>query len=124
MLHQKAPEAHRVDKGDVLGVYIGGITGDEMQPPPVRLPDQTNQIPSMGYPVVVGEAATGTTDLSRTTGEAAGAAKEIADNITGFHRATQENSEGARQVNAFAGELKQVAAALQRLVGQFNTGKA
>jgi protein involved in polysaccharide export with SLBB domain len=57
-LQQKKPEAHRVDKGDVLGVYIENILGDSKVPPPVRLPDKETQEPSMGFPVVVGDDGT------------------------------------------------------------------
>jgi protein involved in polysaccharide export with SLBB domain len=51
----KKPDEHLVDKGDVLGVYIEGILGEKGTMPPVRLPDQNYQMPSVGYPVVVTE---------------------------------------------------------------------
>lgn len=54
-LRQNAPEFHLVEKGDVLGVYIEGLVGEVGQVPPVQLPSQNNQLPSMGFPIVVND---------------------------------------------------------------------
>jgi len=40
-------------KGDVLGIYIQGITGDAEVPPPVNFADQDNTTPAIGYPVPI-----------------------------------------------------------------------
>jgi protein involved in polysaccharide export with SLBB domain len=57
-LRQKAPEAHIVDKGDILGIFIEGVVGEKDKPPPVHLPDDRNPLPSMGFPYIVSEEGT------------------------------------------------------------------
>jgi methyl-accepting chemotaxis protein len=66
-----------------------------------------------------GDAASGANDMSRNAGEAAKAGKAIAASIQGLDRATSDNAESAKRVNASAQELTQIAGELQRLVGQF-----
>ena len=44
-----------MDKGDILGIYIQGITGDKDVPPPVNFPTSRDEDldPGLGYPVPV-----------------------------------------------------------------------
>lgn len=58
LLRQPAPDAHHLDGGDVLGVFIEGVLGEKGVPPPVRFPEQGNLPPALGYPVVVNEDGT------------------------------------------------------------------
>lgn len=53
LLHQVPPAEHRVDAGDVLGIYIEGILGSPQQPLPVYQPQNPDLAPSTGYPVQV-----------------------------------------------------------------------
>jgi hypothetical protein len=39
LLRQRPPEAYRLAAGDLLGVYIEGVLGQEGQIPPVNFPD-------------------------------------------------------------------------------------
>jgi protein involved in polysaccharide export with SLBB domain len=57
-LRQKPPEAYLLGPGDVLGVYIEGVLGEKGQPPPVRIPEQSNLQPALGYPLPVRENGT------------------------------------------------------------------
>ena len=57
-LRQRTPDIYRLDKGDVLGVYIETVLGDKAQPPPVRLPEQGNVPPAIGFPIPVREDGT------------------------------------------------------------------
>jgi protein involved in polysaccharide export with SLBB domain len=57
-LRQKPPEAYLLGPGDVLGVYIEGVLGEKGQPPPVRIPEQGNLLPALGYPLPVRENGT------------------------------------------------------------------
>ncbi len=66
-----------------------------------------------------GDAASGANDMSRNAGEAAKAGKAIASSIQGLDRATTDNAESSKRVNASAQEMTKIAAELQRLVGQF-----
>lgn len=52
-LRQEQPENYILDKGDTLGIYIQGITGDKDVPPPVHFPEDTNMQPALGYPVPI-----------------------------------------------------------------------
>ncbi len=61
LLRQPTGDAYRLGPGDVLGVYIEGILGDEKTPLPlVRAPEKTRRAPereemasSLGYPIHV-----------------------------------------------------------------------
>lgn len=54
LLRQKPVNEHRVDAGDVLAVYIDGWLGNnEVQPPPVNLPSNEDDTPSVGYPIPI-----------------------------------------------------------------------
>ncbi len=52
------PEAYRLAAGDVLGVFIEGILGERGGQPPVRIMEQGNQPPSIGFPIPVREDGT------------------------------------------------------------------
>jgi len=52
-LRQTPPEEYTLGKGDTLGIYIQGITGDKDVPPPVHFPEDTGAQPGLGYPVPV-----------------------------------------------------------------------
>lgn len=54
-LRQTPPEQYVLDKGDILGIYIQGITGDKDVPPPVNFPNGRDEDldPGLGYPVPV-----------------------------------------------------------------------
>lgn len=53
-LLQRSPEKDSLlVPGDVLGVYIEGILGDENQLPPVNISQSANVPPSMGYPIPI-----------------------------------------------------------------------
>jgi protein involved in polysaccharide export with SLBB domain len=53
LLRQKPPAAYRLDRGDVLGVWIDGILGEKGATPPTRLLEGINQIPAVGVPISV-----------------------------------------------------------------------
>ena len=52
-LRQTPPEEYTLGKGDTLGIYIQGITGDKDVPPPVNFPDDPGAQPGLGYPVPI-----------------------------------------------------------------------
>lgn len=52
-LRQQPPREHLVDSGDVLGVFIEGILGNDGQIPPIYAPSQTGTRPSVGFPMEV-----------------------------------------------------------------------
>lgn len=53
-LARKRPPSHRVDAGDILGIYVEGILGTPDEPPPVHLPPKgSNLPPAIGYPIPV-----------------------------------------------------------------------
>jgi hypothetical protein len=54
------PDAYRLAPGDVLGVFIEGILGErgEKAIPPVRIPEQGNLPPGIGFPMPVRENGT------------------------------------------------------------------
>jgi len=58
LLRQKQPDAYRLDAGDMLGIYIEGVLGEKGQPPPLRLPEQGNLAPGLGFPIPVSEDGT------------------------------------------------------------------
>lgn len=57
-LRQDPPETYALGPGDVLGVYIKGVLGDEDQLPPVHYPEDSNIPPAVGYPTPVREDGT------------------------------------------------------------------
>jgi hypothetical protein len=58
LLRQQPPDVYRIAPGDVLGIWIEGIFGEKNTPPPVRVPEQGNIPPSLGYPIPVRENGT------------------------------------------------------------------
>ena len=52
-LRRSPPEQYVLGKGDVLGIYIQGITGDAAVPPPVNFADKDDSKPAIGYPVPI-----------------------------------------------------------------------
>lgn len=52
-LRQTPADEYTLGKGDTLGIYIQGITGDKDVPPPVNFPDDAGAQPGLGYPVPV-----------------------------------------------------------------------
>lgn len=54
LLRQNPPCEHRVDSGDVLGIYVEGILGSKDEVPPVHVSPCDREIPpSTGYPIPV-----------------------------------------------------------------------
>jgi len=52
-LRQSPPQQYILGRGDTLGIYIQGITGDKDVPPPVHFPEDSTQQPALGYPVPI-----------------------------------------------------------------------
>ena len=57
-LRRKPTDEYRLAKGDILGVYIEGVLGEENEVPPVHFPQLTDQAPSIGFPIPVRENGT------------------------------------------------------------------
>ena len=57
-LRQDPPEVYLLGPGDVLGVYIKGVLGNEAELPPVHFPEDANRPPAIGYPVPIREDGT------------------------------------------------------------------
>jgi len=57
-LRQDPPEVYLLGPGDVLGVYIKGVLGNEEELPPVHFPEDANRPPAIGYPVPIREDGT------------------------------------------------------------------
>lgn len=58
-LRQSPPAEHALGEGDILGVYIESILGEENGAPPVHFPDEnSDRPPAIGYPVPVREDGT------------------------------------------------------------------
>jgi hypothetical protein len=57
-LRQSPSKVYLLGPGDVLGVFIEGVLGEKTQPPPVRIPEQGNVPPALGYPLPVREDGT------------------------------------------------------------------
>lgn len=58
MLRQPPHDVYLLEPGDTLGIYIEGILGSEETPPPVNVPDSTEQPPSIGYPFPIRQDGT------------------------------------------------------------------
>jgi hypothetical protein len=58
LLRQKPPDKYVLEPGDVLGVWVEGVLGDQTQPPPVSLTERGRLPPAIGYPVPVREDGT------------------------------------------------------------------
>jgi hypothetical protein len=61
LLRQKPPDVYLLAPGDVLGVWIEGVLGEQNQSPPVRLPERADLPTGLGYPIPV--RANGTVSL-------------------------------------------------------------
>ncbi|MBL8849782.1 MAG: polysaccharide biosynthesis/export family protein [Planctomycetaceae bacterium] len=57
-LRQNPPPVYQLGSGDVLGIYIEFVLGEEGESPPVHFPEQGDQPPALGYPVPVREDGT------------------------------------------------------------------
>lgn len=57
-LRRPPPEVYLLEPGDTLGIYIEGILGSEETPPPVNVPDSTEEPPSIGYPFPIRQDGT------------------------------------------------------------------
>lgn len=57
-LRQNPPQVYQLGAGDVLGVYIEFVLGEEGESPPVHFPEAGDQAPAIGYPVPVREDGT------------------------------------------------------------------
>lgn len=57
-LRQDPPEVYLLGPGDVLGVYIKGVLGNDQELPPVHFPEDSNRPPAIGYPVPIREDGT------------------------------------------------------------------
>ena len=57
-LRQDPPDTYLLGPGDVLGIYIKGVLGNEQELPPVHYPEDTNRPPAIGYPVPIRENGT------------------------------------------------------------------
>ena len=57
-LRQDPPPVYLLGPGDVLGVYIKGILGNEEELPPIHFPEDSNRAPAIGYPVPIREDGT------------------------------------------------------------------
>jgi protein involved in polysaccharide export with SLBB domain len=57
-LRQNPPKVYQLGAGDVLGIYIEYVLGEEGESPPVHFPEQGDQPPAIGYPVPVREDGT------------------------------------------------------------------
>ena len=55
-LRSKPVERYQLAEGDILGIFIEGVLGDETQVPPItNFPDLADAAPSVGFPIPVGE---------------------------------------------------------------------
>lgn len=57
-LRQDPPEVYLLGAGDVLGIYIEGVTGSADTPPPVHFPEEGNLPPAIGFPIPIREDGT------------------------------------------------------------------
>ena len=57
-LRQDPPNAYLLAPGDMLGIYIKGVLGNEAELPPVHYPEDGNRPPAIGYPVPIREDGT------------------------------------------------------------------
>lgn len=57
-LRQDPPESYLLGPGDILGVYVENVLGEEGENPPVHFPQQGDQPPALGFPVPIREDGT------------------------------------------------------------------
>src|SRR5207248_3539759 len=86
-----------------------------------QISDIINQIHGIQNTIAsaVEEQTATTNEIGRNISEAAQGSAEISRNITSVAEAAQSTSEGASHTQQAAAELARVAAALQKLVGQY-----
>src|SRR5216684_742577 len=65
LLRQKPPEVYKLAAGDVLGVWIESVLGEENQSPPVRSPERGDLPAGLGFPIPI--RADGTISLPLVT---------------------------------------------------------
>jgi len=58
LLRQKPISIHKVDVGDVLGIFIENVLGEKNSAPPIRFDAQGGQNPALGFPILVQEDGT------------------------------------------------------------------
>ena len=66
LLVQSQPEQYRLDRGDILAVYIPGVLGslrvsnriEVGETPPINTPQTTADRPTIGYPVAIRDDGT------------------------------------------------------------------
>lgn len=83
--------------------------------------NQINDISNTIASAVEEQTAT-TNEISRNVGEASKGTSEIAHNITAVAQTAQSTNEGARNSRRAAEELARMAATLQQVVNEFNSG--
>ncbi len=57
-LRQNPPKVYQLDAGDILGIYIKDVLGEENESPPVHFPETGNDAPALGFPVPIQEDGT------------------------------------------------------------------
>lgn len=57
-LRQNPPEVYQLGPGDILGIFIEFVLGEEGEAPPVHFPEEGDQPPALGYPVPIREDGT------------------------------------------------------------------
>ncbi len=58
-LRQDPPTAYLIDGGDILGIWIQGVLGEEGETLPFQMPEPESDLPpSIGYPIIVREDGT------------------------------------------------------------------
>lgn len=57
-LRQNPPKVYQLGAGDVLGIYIEFVLGEQGESPPVHFPEAGDQPPAIGYPVPIREDGT------------------------------------------------------------------
>lgn len=81
LLGQSKPIEHRVDTGDVLGIFIEGVLGKDEEAPPVFAPGSDTSAPRIGYPVKVREDGTISVPLSEPIYVRGLSLREVEDEI-------------------------------------------
>jgi hypothetical protein len=57
-LRQDPPKEYMLAAGDVIGIYIKGVLGNEEELPPIHFPEDSDRPPAIGYPVPIREDGT------------------------------------------------------------------
>ncbi len=80
-LRQRPEEVYVLGAGDVLGVFIEGILGEEDSVPPVNFPEDASIPPSLGFPVPIREDGTVSLPLISAVYVAGGTLAEAQEKI-------------------------------------------